>query len=119
MFAKLFGGLPENITINISSLSVINHFNFKIGKEAMKTLTELLAEIETIATAGSASEVQAQVDSLKETVAANTAAIAENDANDEATKELVANQQTIIETLIDKLAAAPAPSPAPVADNNA
>ena len=104
--------MPENITLSISSLTVHNHINIKIeGKAMSKSLQEILAEIATIASAGSVAEVQAQIDSVKNAVAANAEAIAANSADDEATKTLVADTRTIVEALVDKLAAAPAPAP--------
>ena len=103
--------MPENITLSISSLTVHNHINIKIeGKAMSKSLQEILAEIATIASAGSVAEVQAQIDSVKNAVAANAEAIAANSADDEATKTLVADTRTIVEALVDKLAAAPAPT---------
>lgn len=104
--------MPENITLSISSLTVHNHINIKIeGKAMSKSLQEILAEIATIASAGSIAEVQAQIDSVKNAVAANAEAIAANNADDEATKTLVTETREIVEALVDKLAAAPAPAP--------
>lgn len=104
--------MPENITLSISSLTVHNHINIKIeGKAMSKSLQEILAEIATIASAGSVAEVQAQIDSVKNAVAANAEAIAANNADDEATKTLVTETREIVEALVDKLAAAPAPAP--------
>ena len=104
--------MPENITLSISSLTVHNHINIKIeGKAMSKSLQEILAEIATIASAGSVAEVQAQIDSVKNAVAANAEAIAANSADDEATKTLVTETREIVEALVDKLAAAPAPAP--------
>ena len=99
----------KNLTINISSLTINNHFHIK--DSVMKTLQEILDEIATIAAAGNIADVQAQVDSVKATVAEHTDAIAANTADDTTTKASVADLQTIVETLVDKLAAAPATPP--------
>lgn len=102
--------MPENITISISSLTVHNHFNVKIGDKVMaKSLEELLAEIKTIASAGSVADVQAQVDSLKTTASELTQTIANNAADDEATKKAVTDLSTAFEALVDQLAAAKPP----------
>lgn len=77
----------------IIHFTINNHF--KMGDTIMATLSEILAKIDTIAAAGNVAAVQAEVDSLKADLAANSATDAD--------------QQTAIEALVDKLAAAPAP----------
>jgi hypothetical protein len=81
-----------------------NHFNINLGENIMATLQEILAKIDTIATAGNIAEVKAEVAEVKAALDANsTADAAVKLSNDE--------QQTVIEALVDKLAAAPAPEP--------
>ena len=78
-----------------------NHYHFHIGEKAMSTLQETLDKIATIAL-GNPAEVQAEVDAVKATLAANAEA-------DDAVKLTVEEHTTIINALVDKLAAAPAP----------
>lgn len=82
---------------------VINHFHFhiNIGEKAMSTLQETLDKIATIAL-GNSAEVQAEVEAVKATLAANAEADAE-------TKLTVEEHDIIINALVEKLAAAPAP----------
>lgn len=86
--------------------TIINHYHFHIGEKAMSTLQETLDKIATIAL-GNSAEVQAEVDAVKATLAANAAA-------DDAVKLTVEEHTQIINALVDKLAAAPAPADAPV-----
>jgi len=67
----------------------------------MSTLQETLDKIATIAL-GNSAEVVAEVAAVKSTVADITAKISANEAAD-------ADLKTIVEALVDKLAAAPAP----------
>lgn len=67
----------------------------------MSTLQETLDKIATIAL-GNSAEVQAEVQAVKATLAANATA-------DEAVKLTVDEHTQIINALVDKLAAAPAP----------
>ena len=69
----------------------------------MSKVEELLAKIDTIASAGSVAEVQAEVDAVKAALAANENADAE-------TKITVEEHGQVIEALVNKLAAAPAPT---------
>lgn len=91
----MFGRKP--ITININN-------NFNLGEEIMARLDELLAKIETIAI-GNTAEIQAEVDEIKAALAANTQTIADNGANDEITKNAVAENTQLIDALVAKLGA--------------
>ena len=84
-------------------LTIHNHFHIHIGEKTMSNIQDILAKIETIAV-GNVAEVQAEVEAVKATLAANAQA-------DEATKLTVDEHTTIINALVDKLAAAPAPAP--------
>lgn len=76
----------------------------------MKSVQEILDQIATISTAGNVAQVQAEIDSIDATIAAHTAAIAANSADDDVTKTSVTSLQTIFQALVDKLANAPAPA---------
>lgn len=102
--------MPESISI--ASLTIHNHFNIKIGAEIMSKVTELLAKIETIASAGSVEAVQAEVDEIKTALTANETADAE-------TKLAVEEHGQVIEALVNKLAAAPAPTDESTGGENA
>ena len=97
----------------MSSITIHNHFNIKIGEEIMANLEDLLAKITTIAAAGNIAEVEAEIAELKASVAANTATIAENAVGDSASNAAIADNLKVLEALINQLATAPAPAPIP------
>lgn len=93
---------------------ITQHFYITINLPTEKGITMLdlqkaLAQVDAIAL-GTKAEIQAELDSLTSDLAANTATIAANGKDDEITKTAVANQDTIIQAILDKLATAPAPT---------
>lgn len=100
MFEKI------NNEVTISSLTINNHFYINLKGITMLDLQAALAQIETIAL-GTKAEVQAELDALAASLAENAATIAANSADDAVVKVALANQETIIQALLDKLATAP------------
>jgi len=86
----------------------------RLEKFIMKSLEELLAAIATIARGDTGdADVATQVAELKAQMLEANARLVANEANDEESKKINADQQTLIEALIAQLAAAPAPAPTP------
>lgn len=93
-------GRKGDITIRIASLSISN--NSFIGEQIMARLDELLAKIETISLGGGVDN-SVEIAEIKAAIAANTQAIADNAAGDEITKVAIAENQQLLDSLINKL----------------
>ena len=68
----------------------------------MARLDELLAKIETISLGGGVDN-SVEIAEIKAAIAANTQAIADNAAGDEITKVAIAENQQLLDSLINKL----------------
>ena len=70
----------------------------------MATFEELLAKIDTIASAESVAEVKAELALVSEALTVNTQSDLENAANDAAIKLTAEQNRQLIEKILDKLA---------------
>lgn len=86
----------DHITINL---------NINLGEELMATFEELLAKIDTIASAESVAEVKAELATLSEALTVNAQADLENAQNDAAIKLTAEQNRELIEKILEKLAA--------------
>jgi hypothetical protein len=92
-------------------VTIHNHFHINIGDKLMATFEELLAKVDTIATAESVESVKADLAVLSEALTVNTQADLENAQNDAAIKLTADQNRVLLEAILNKLAESTPPTP--------